>query len=274
MRSQLGFLFIGFSLTVTACTNFQFNQTVQRFYDNMSGQLTSFTAATLVDSSNYSFSVHGDTHIGATGGNAMKRALQDSKNDGDSFAIIAGDITNTGLDSEFDSFNGQVGEVSFTVFPAIGNHDIFFDGWNRYKKKIGRSMYTVNAGTQTQIFFMDSANGVFGQEQLDWLRSELAASSKALKIVVTHFPLFVGEFSSIFKHASDEEVTLFKSIMQDYNVKLVLAGHYHGYADKTIGVTRYIVTGGCNNILDFGQISHYIKVTVTNLDISAQVKAL
>ncbi len=249
------------------------NQVAQRFYDNMSGQLPSYGDISVTDPANFSFSACGDSHIGAPGGNVMKRAFETSKADGDAFGIVAGDITNTGLGSEIQGYKAQVSEVGFNVLPAIGNHDIFFGGWENYKTTIGRSMYSMNAGN-VHFVFLDTANGVFGEEQLNWLKSDLAATNKTIKVVVTHFPLYTGPFSSIYKLSSDEEATYFKMIMEDNRVSLVITGHYHGFVDKMIGSTRYIVTGGCNNILDPGESSHYVKIIFRSTEIQVVPKYL
>ena len=256
-------ILIGLSLGYLACTNLHLNQTQSRFYDNMNGGLKSFADATVQSATSFSFAAMGDPHIGSTGGNIFTKALATAQADGDSFAVIAGDDSNTGQSSELQTFNSQAASVGLPIYPAIGNHDIFFDGWTNYKSLIGRSIYSFNAGI-VHLVMLDTANGTFGVEQLNWLRDDLNRNSLPIKVVVMHYPVYVGEFSSIYKLSSDEEATVFKNIMHQYGVQLVISGHYHGSADTTIGGTRYLVTGTCNTITDPGQHSHYVKVMVTN----------
>lgn len=236
-----------------------------RYDDNFAGDLPSFTNPTLTDSNNFSFAAMGDIHVGAAGGNVFERAAQLSAADGDSFAVTLGDNTNSGLDSEARGFKAQMDNAPFSVFPAIGNHDIFFSGWQSYKWIVGRSMYTIQAGP-VRIYVLDSANGTFGEKQLNWLRRELMGDTSTLKVVATHFPIFSGVFSGIFKLSSDEEASVFKAMMSEFGVDLVLAGHYHGHSERTVGGTRYIVSGACNNILDPGERMQYLKIIVTNGD--------
>lgn len=250
-----------------ACTNIQLGQTSKRFYDNMSGGIPGFNNISPSNPNSFSFSALGDTHIGSPGGDRMIQALTMSKNDGDSFAVVAGDISNTGLESELTAYKAQIAQTAFTVFPAIGNHDIYFGGWNQYRSIIGRSIYSIDAGV-AHIIFLDTANGLFGEEQLNWLRDDLTATTKAVKIVVMHFPIFIGEFSSLYKISSDEEATIFKSIMNEFRVNLVISGHYHGFGDKDIGGTKYVVTGATNSITELGHRSQYLKVTVTTSGVS------
>src|SRR4051812_41334396 len=93
-------LAIGFLVFLyPACTNLQIGQTAQRFYDNMHGGLRSFNNITPTPSTTqFSFSAMADTHIGSDGGNLFQVALTKSKNDGDSFAVVAGDDSNTGAE--------------------------------------------------------------------------------------------------------------------------------------------------------------------------------
>jgi len=252
-----------------ACTNIQLNQTQQRYWDNMNLPLRGYNGISPANPSVFSFSALGDTHIGSSGGNQLVHALQVSQADGDAFAIVAGDDSNTGQESELNTFESQIASVGMTVYPAIGNHDIFFGGWDHYKAIIGRSIYSFDAGV-VHFTFLDTANGTFGEQQLEWLKLDLSTTAQTLKIVVFHFPIVKGEFSTIYKIASDEEATIFKSIMRQYGVQLVISGHYHGYGDSTIGGTRYIVSGACNNILEIGGTPEYVKVSINGSSITTR----
>ncbi|MCC6277243.1 MAG: metallophosphoesterase [Oligoflexia bacterium] len=246
-----------------ACTNIDVNQTEKRFQDNMNGRLAGFNNVNPANPNDFHFSAMGDTHIGSdTGGTLFATVLSRSQAMGDAFAVIAGDNTNSGLESEMHGFQGQRQSVTMPSLPAIGNHDIFFGGWGRYKSIIGKSIYTVDAGL-ARLFFLDTANGTFGESQLNWIREQLLANTKPIKIVVMHFPIYTGEFSSLFKLSSDEEATIFKAMMNEFGVQLVISGHYHGFNEKDIGGTKYVVSGNCNKILDLGHRSGYARVRVT-----------
>jgi hypothetical protein len=257
-------------LVFIACTNLKVGQTQKRFEDNMSGTLRAFPNATVANSNDFYFSAFGDTHIGSdSGGNLLIMALQRSLALGDSFAVIAGDNSNSGLESEMRTFESQRLSVGLPSYPAIGNHDIFFDGWLRYRSIIGRSIYRFDAGI-ARFFVLDSANGTFGEDQLNWLRQELVSNTQPIKIIVTHFPIQAGEFSSLFKLSSDEEATVFKAMMHEFGVQLVISAHYHGYIEKNIGGTTYLVTGACNHILDIGNRPGLVRVHVTSAGVTTQ----
>src|SRR5690606_18060093 len=113
----------------------------------------------------FSFVVIGDTHVGSPGGEVYQRVLQDAKNFGDAFVVIAGDLTHGGKGGEFDQFNAVADDAGIEVRAAIGNHDIFFGGWNEYKAKLGKSIYSFSADN-VHFAMIDTANGVLGEAQL------------------------------------------------------------------------------------------------------------
>src|ERR1700722_11675917 len=85
-----------------ACTNIQLNQTQSRFWDNMNLPLRSYGNFNPPNPSVFSFAALGDAHVGSSGGNELVHALQVSQAEGDVFAIVAGDDSNTGQISELN----------------------------------------------------------------------------------------------------------------------------------------------------------------------------
>ncbi len=245
-----------------ACTNLQIGQASLRFAENMSGRYRNFSDYNPANPASFTFSAMGDAHIGSAGGDLFQPALTRSKASGDLFSVVLGDNSNTGQEAELTTFNLQAAAAGMTIYPIIGNHDIFFGGWNNYKSIIGRSIYSFNAGN-VHFTALDSANGTIGEDQLNWLTQDLQNTSKPIKIVMLHYPVYIKEFTSIYKLASDEEITILKNLFRNLGVQLVLSGHYHGFADNTLGGVRYVVTGGCNHILDPGNNSGYVRITVS-----------
>lgn len=255
------------------CNKFQLDALKERYNDNLFGSLTNPSNITIADPNNFSFVVIGDTHIGSPGGEVMKRIAGQSVTDGDSFVIVAGDLTDNGDIGQFRQFQAVMAEQLATYRVAIGNHDIFFDGWENYKKTLGKSIYSFDAGP-IHFAMIDSANGVLGRDQLIWLDNDLRQTSKTIKMVVSHFPPWNGYFSSMFKMSSDEETAILKDLFYRHQVQVMFAGHYHGYAENTIGTTQYIVTGGANNINDPGQKKHFVRtrynagtITIEKIDL-------
>jgi len=268
--SSMKFFRISIILFVLACTNLGFDQLNNRVQDNLSGSVTAPKDITVSNPTSFTFTVLGDTHIGSSGGGVAQRVVANAVAAGDAFAVVAGDLSQGGQDGEFTQFKQIFAAQNLTFRAAIGNHDIYFGGWDRYKVQIGRSIYSFNAGN-VHFLMADTANGVLGQDQLDWMEQDLSRSNATHKIVITHFPPWNGNFSSIYKMSSEEEAAILKDMVYRYGVKFVFAGHFHGYNEADIGGTKYIVTGGANDIIDIGQKMNFVRVTVNGASISSQV---
>jgi len=244
-----------------SCTNFDIDPVSGRFEDNFSGRLTTPGNIDPAGTNDFTFAVMGDSHIGAPGGKVLSSILDRVVAAGDAFVLLTGDITDTGRDSQYDDLNAMFVEKNVTFRTAIGNHDIFFGGWDSFSKKIGRSIYSFNADN-LHVAVIDSANGVLGEGQLRWLERDMATSTAEHKIVISHFPAWNGTFSSIYKMASEEEAAILKDILHRTGVDIMFASHYHGYNETVIGGVKYIVTGGANDIIDIGNGQHFFRVRI------------
>lgn len=254
---------------LTACNNLNFDGIRERYRENMSGTLNIPANLNPSGTNAFTFSVMGDTHIGVTPTTKIAQVLTSCQTFGDSFILAAGDLTNLGKENEYNAVLGTFNSSGLSVRVAIGNHDLYFDGWNNYKKYFGRSIYSFDADN-LHVVVLDSGNGTLGEAQVKWLESDLSNSSQPLKIVISHFPPISGGFDTLFKMSSEEEAAIFKNIMNKYNVNYMISGHYHGYREQKLGSTTYIVTGGVNTILDPGNSNHFIRFTVAGNSISVQ----
>ncbi|MFK8136802.1 MAG: metallophosphoesterase [Bdellovibrionales bacterium] len=253
----------------TGCYKPDFQLTSKRFNKSLDGSLNSVADIDPTGTNNFSFAIFGDVHMGTPVGNSLLEAIQSSKSGGDQFAILNGDITDSGKASSYDELVNTFAAESFEFRTAIGNHDIYFNGWDNFKNKIGRSTYSFQADN---VFFavIDTANGLIGAGQLAWLEETLESNSSEHKVIVTHFSPYTGKHQSLWRLSSDEESAMLKDIAFRTNVDLVIGGHMHGYLDRTIGGVRYIVTGGTNKIPDLGSSQHYVRVTISGTNLNVQ----
>ncbi|MEQ1877013.1 MAG: metallophosphoesterase [Bdellovibrionia bacterium] len=263
-------LIVCLCLAPLSCTNFDMDPVNKRVDENLSGALAPTADLDPAGTDNFSFVVMGDTHIGSPGGEVMERIAQAAVDAGDAFAVVAGDVTTGGLDGEFSQFKTVFGDKALPFRAAIGNHDLYFGGWERFKTQIGRSIYSFNADN-VHFVVVDSGNGILGEAQLRWIESDLRANTRTHTILVTHFPPWNGIFSSIYKMSSEEEAAVLKDLVHRYGVKYVVSGHFHGFDERDIGGTKYIVTGGANDIIDLGQRMNYVRIRVNGSAISMEV---
>ncbi len=255
-----------------SCTNLQLDILDERIQDNFHGNLYQPTDIDPPGVNAFSFAVMGDTHVGSPGGGIITPMVAKALSGGDSFIVVTGDLTNTGKDGQYRVFKNVMETGGFPGLwrVAIGNHDVFFNGWHDYRTEIGKSIYSFDADN-VHFSILDSASGILGQAQLEWLENDLRSTSQPLKVVVTHFPVFDGYFGGLFRLDSDEEIAILKTLLYKYNVNLMFSGHYHGYESIVLGRTRYIVTGGANDLQDIGEFQHFVRVTVNGNSISTQV---
>ncbi|MGE3973219.1 MAG: metallophosphoesterase [Bdellovibrionales bacterium] len=256
-------------LFIISCTNIGLSQLNDRVSDNFSGGLAAPADIDPTGTNQFSFVVMGDTHVGSPGGGVIDRIASLAQANGDAFAVVTGDLTHGGLEGEFSQFKAIFDRFSLPWRAAIGNHDIFFGGWSRYRTQIGRSIYSFNADN-AHIVMLDTANGVMGQNQLEWLEQDLSRNTRPHVILVSHFSPWNGHFSSIYRMSSEEEAAIVKDIAYRHGVDLYFAGHYHGHAEGDLGNTKYIVTGGANDQMDLGQRQNFIRVRVNGDSISAE----
>ncbi len=89
-------------------------------------------------------------------------------------------------------------------------------------------VYTMTYGN-TQFFLLDSTREFFYLwTQREWLKDKLAQSNAKWKILVIHHPLYSIRGNNLIQK------WMFNGLIQDYNIDLVLQGHEHAYARRTM----------------------------------------
>ena len=182
-----------------------------------------------------------------------------------SFVLFTGDFIRTWNDqAEWDNWFAAAHEywidnngLSIPIIPCIGNHEMP-TGTNYYEQFLLPSFpsderwYSLDWGPDLHIIVLNSETSISG-EQLDWLRSDLAAYKdyRWWKIVIFHRPAY-----SSGPHGSDSTIQqTWCPIFDNYHVDLVINAHDHIY-ERTYPIygntvkpspsegTVYIVTGG------------------------------
>ena len=208
----------------------------------------------------FSFIVVADTHVyhgDASDLAALKRRLVQDKANGenDKFLIACGDISQCGKAEDFQAFKKALEDEDFPVYPTIGNHDLYFDGWYNYREILGKSCYTFKAGGVLFVSF-DSANGTLGRKQKNWLEGVLKNKTEPLVVVFTHFEFFSPNTTTIQQYTDIEEVYYLVHLFKKTGVDYVFMGHSHDYYDKEINGTHYV------NVSGFVDKREYLRVRV------------
>jgi hypothetical protein len=205
------------------------------------------------DTDGFSFMFLGDiqvTHSAAIDFTAWGKLVEMaySKNPGLAFALQAGDIVESGINtSEWAAFLDAATSVFSKVpfFPTNGNHESnFLSG----KPELYLDTFTLPRngpkGFEEEFYSFDYGNvhimavnsWVFSGEQkltgeqldaLDaWVALDLASSNAAWKIVLTHVPLYPVHSDTTGVTAREHWISLFER----YGVSLMLVGHQHVYS--------------------------------------------
>ncbi len=165
--------------------------------------------------------------------------------DAPAFLLHTGDLTHLSKPEEFDAVaeilkGAKVGKVFFTP----GEHDVFTDDGKRYLERYGKGVQ----GTGWQSFdyqgvhFIGLVNvmnlkagglGVIGQDQLDWLKKDVAGLGDSTPIVVfAHVPLWTV-YEKWGWGTSDAAQAL--ALLKRFGSVTVLNGHIHQVLQKVEG---------------------------------------
>ena len=204
----------------------------------------------------FQFAVVGDVGTGENGqyvvAKAMTRQWQSSPF---SLVLLTGDnIYYAGeIEKAADAFERPYadllkGGVKFRA--VLGNHDF---RTNRGEDQVAYPGYNMSARYYTfteqsvQFFALDTnlaavedRDDKAWQDQLQWLRTELARSPALWKIVFAHHPVY----SSGYHGSSAGLIESLTPIFAEYGVQLYINGHDHNYErTKPIDGTTYITSG-------------------------------
>jgi 3',5'-cyclic-AMP phosphodiesterase len=191
-------------------------------------------APAVPDPLNYVFLATADTHFGeaedpanAAGFKALAAAR------GAAFVIVAGDLTDTGRPAEYARYKAWTAGFGVPVYSAVGNHDLYNEGWSNYPGSVGRSFYSIAVGTRT-FYFLDSGNGAIGRVQMDLIRAAFSHDGND-KVIVCHYPLYNGGDTRYYKLTSTAERAALIDLYAGNKVELLLEGHSHTTRHTTIG---------------------------------------
>jgi len=201
------------------------------------------------DADVFSFVIVSDVHFGSSASrdnaaffewykNALESAEIEKK---PRFLVCLGDSADKGYKSEFEEYNEFLREIesmessywgkSIKSLTILGNHDLYNNGWENWKSQVYpyTAYYSLvlngKSGGSVSLFFLDSANGTLGVDQLESLESEISADVNP-KIVFSHYPVYAGG-NLLMTLQDTTERSLLLTWFSKNNVRYVFAGHAH-----------------------------------------------
>lgn len=163
-----------------------------------------------------------------------------------SFVVLAGDITDFGMNKEFRWVHERLGKLKIPYIGVIGNHDMLANGRTLYEQMYGPENFSfMYSGTKIVCLNTNSNERGFDGSipNMPWLNKELADTlNYHSAFVVSHMPPFDVGFD---KRMEQEYAQLMSG---NKRIKMSLHGHKHSYA-RTAPYGdgfEYLVVGSMN----------------------------
>lgn len=194
------------------------------------------------------------------------------------FVITGGDLVMDVLgvsygraDSLYNLYVEEVKGFDMPVYNTLGNHEVFGiyekSGispdhpeyrYGMYESRIGETYYSFDY-EGWHFMVLNSVQetedrryiGMIGEEQMDWIRTDLLELDPNTPVIVsTHIPfitvftqILYGEFAPEYHGLVVENAREVLDLFNGYNLKLVLQGHLHYLEDIYVYETHFITVG-------------------------------
>lgn len=146
------------------------------------------------------------------------------------FVVLAGDITDFGLEKEFIWVNDILSELNKPYVAIIGNHDIIAEGEAIYNQMYGPNDFFFDySGFRFIGLNTNSREYAFSGAVPDttWLKQSLALTDEHKQaFVMAHMAPFTGDFDERL------EETYARILSESGKVNLSLYAHEHSYSEK------------------------------------------
>jgi hypothetical protein len=227
-----------------------------------------FTAKSNGDT-HFSFLHYGDCGYDNSIQNSIATLMYAEKSD---FGIVTGDV-DQGIGNNYDAIYFNVYKdilKNYCHFPAIGNHDTYFDNAATYlddfylptnNPQQTERYYAFNWGNSKFICLDSNIPYTTGTDQYNWLLDELRCNDQQWLFVFFHHPPWTNAwsadyfipFTEYFLYQGNEDMrTDLVPIFEQYNVDFVLNGHSHCYQRGEMNGVKYVISGGAGaSTLDF-----------------------
>lgn len=174
-----------------------------------------------------------------------------------------------GTSSQFNTYYEPTwGRHQARTRPSPGNHDYHTSGASGYFTYFGanagpsgRGYYSYDLGNWHVVSLNSEISMATGSAQEQWLRSDLAASTKPCTVAYWHKP----RFTSGANHAPDTSTGPLVQVLYDHNADVILTGHNHQYErfapmnpsgglDTARGIRHFVAGMGGASHYGFGTI--------------------
>jgi hypothetical protein len=216
-----------------------------------------------VPGTDYALLIAGDTEIGETA--YLDTLIARAEKPGVAGYVIAGDIT-SGDPEGYDILEYELDtKKPDQDFYILGNHDLFFNGWDKYYSYFGSSTYafTVKTSDASDLYIcLDSGNATIGSIQLAWLSDLLAKERKNHRfcIIISHVNFF-REHHTFSANPLVDEIRVLLDLFYRYSIDMVITGHDHHRSEEFFGKTHFITLDA---FIDGFKDASYLRLEIKN----------
>lgn len=203
-------------------------------------------------------------------------------------------------DSLYNMYEEAAKGFNMPVYTTMGNHEVFGlyekSGIDPSHEKYGKKLYENRLAKRYYSFdfknwhfvvldgigFTEDRHyyGFVDQEQLEWLKQDLAKTGKETPVAVSiHIPLLSvgsqimeGPTKALSRGSVITNAHEVIDVLEQYNTKLVLQGHLHFLEDINYNGIHYITGGAVSaqwwNGPRFGMEEGFLKIDVSGEDFS------
>lgn len=177
------------------------------------------------------------------------------------FVIVGGDITQQGLQREFEWVKRSMDDLHTPYLPVIGNHDCLANGVDAFRRLFGPLDYSFTyRGTRFVLFNSNDWEFEGTVPDTAWLESELESAPDSLRLVtVSHIPPWGDQLAG---RIGDGLMDLFAR----RGVDLSIHGHQHNYHFERHdggGKVPYVLA---DNVED----RNFVKITLLDSGLSVE----
>ena len=213
----------------------------ERFHESMAGHAKDLDFP-LSTTDSFTFLFVSDIHLRPDEDDWMDVLDAYAQNADAAFIVCGGDNTDRGWLKEYNWYLLRTEGFYAAMYPAIGNHDLYHNGWKHYQRRLGPSVYSFEYGNAF-FFFLDSAQATLGRDQLDYVERKLKQVTQRHRFVISHFPIYDGPAQTPAMMGVPEERYELIYLFDKYGVEYYLSGHKHSGERYLIRGTWYIIAG-------------------------------
>lgn len=166
-----------------------------------------------------------------------------------------------------------VDDILFPFFPVVGNHDITHNGWALWSDLFHSSFYSffiyiVDTKEVDQFFFLDSASGTLGAEQVNLITDGvLDAIAQGYKVrhafAFTHTNMFRPSFMEFASTFPREELYFLFNQFNLWGIDYVFCGHVHAWDEHHFNDVTYLTLDSMSEDNSPKPGDYLVRVTVT-----------